>query len=79
MTGNWNKAAASRFSSAINQHINSSGIKIIHRTYKNQPAIHYLNPKTGLNVISHPSGQFWSGWKLDPRQLNHVLTHGGLK
>ena len=79
ITDNWNKAAASKFSSAINRHINSPDIKIIQGTYKNQPVIHYLNSKTGLNVISHPSGNFWSGWKLDSRQLNHVLTHGGLK
>jgi len=78
ITGNWNKAAASKFSSAINQHINSPGIKIIQGTYKNQPAIHYLNPKTGLNVISHPNGQFWSGWKLGSQQLQGVLKNGTL-
>ncbi|MEM0938685.1 MAG: colicin D domain-containing protein [Bacteroidota bacterium] len=78
VTGNWNKAAAGRFNSAINQHINSPGIKIIQGTYHKQPAIHYLNPKTGLNVISRPNGQFWSGWKLSPGQLQNVLQHGGL-
>lgn len=67
-----------RFNSAINQHINSPGIKIIQGTYHKQPAIHYLNPKTGLNVISRPNGQFWSGWKLSPGQLQNVLQHGGL-
>ncbi len=78
VTGNWNKAAAGRFSSAINQHINSSGVKAINGTYHGQPAIHYLNPETGINVISRPNGQFWSGWKLNPEQLRNVLEHGGL-
>ena len=78
VTGNWNKAAASKFSSAINQHINSSGVKIINGTYRGQPAVHYLNPNTGLNVISRPNGQFWSGWKLNTGQLQNVLQHGGL-
>jgi RHS repeat-associated protein len=78
VTGNWNKAAAGKFSSAINQHINSPGVKIIHGTYHRQPAVHYLNPNTGLNVISRPNGQFWSGWKLSPEQLQNVMQHGGL-
>ena len=79
LTGNWNKATASKFSSAINQHINSLGIKIIYGSYRNQPAIHYLNPNTGLNVISRTNGQFWSGWKLTSEQLKHVLKHGNLQ
>jgi len=78
ITDNWNKAAAGKFSSTINQHINSPGIKVIQGTYKNQPAIHYLNPNTGLNVISRPNGQFWSGWKLGPQQLEGVLNNGTL-
>jgi len=78
LSGNWNKTAASKFSSEINQHINSPGIKIIQGTYRNQPAIHYLNPNTGLNVISRPNGQFWSGWKLGPEQLQGVLKDGRL-
>ncbi|MDO6517797.1 colicin D domain-containing protein [Zobellia uliginosa] len=78
VTGSWNKAAAGRFNSAINQHINSAGIKTINGTYRGQSVIHHLNPNTGLNVISNPSGQFISGWKLNPAQLQNVLKHGGL-
>jgi len=76
--GNYNKINAARFSSAINQHINSQDIKVIWGTYHRQPAIHYLNPNTGLNVISTPNGQFWSGWKLSGEQMQNVLKHGGL-
>jgi hypothetical protein len=78
VTGNWNKAAAGRFNSAINQHINSAGVKTINGTYRGQSVIHTVNPNTGLNVISSPSGQFISGWKLNPAQLQNVLKHGGL-
>jgi hypothetical protein len=78
VTGNWNKAAAGRFNSAINQHINSAGVKTINGTYRGQSVIHHINPNTGLNVISSPSGQFISGWKLNPTQLQNVLKHGGL-
>ena len=76
--GNYNKANASKFSSAINQHINSAGVQTIQGTYRGQSVIHYVNPNTGLNVISSPTGQFMSGWKLNPAQLQNVLKHGGL-
>ena len=79
LKGNWNKTAAGKFNSAINQHINSSGVRVINGTYRGQPAIHYLNPSTRLNVISTPQGQFWSGWRLTPTQLRNVVKHGGLK
>lgn len=76
--GNYSKENAVKFGSAIIKHINSSDIKIIKGTYHKQPAIHYLNPNTGLNVIVKPNGQFWSGWKLSSSQLHNVLQHGGL-
>ncbi|MES2930368.1 MAG: colicin D domain-containing protein [Patescibacteria group bacterium] len=57
---------------------NSAGVQAINGTYRGQSVIHYLNPNTGLNVISSPSGQFISGWKLNPVQLKNVLEHGGL-
>jgi len=78
VTGNYSKANASNFSSSINQHINSSSVRIINGTYRGQPVIHYINPNTGLNVISNSSGQFISAWKLNPEQLQNILKHGGL-
>src|SRR5690606_20859124 len=78
VVGNYSKANASKFSSAINQHINSAGVQTINGTYRGQSVIHYVNPNTGLNVISSPTGQFISGWKLNPAQLQNVLKHGGL-
>ena len=76
--GNFSKANVGKFSSAVNQHINSAETHIINGTYRGQAVIHYLNPKTGLNVISSPTGQFISGWKLNPTQLQNVIKHGGL-
>ncbi len=78
VVGNYSKANVGKFSSAINQHINSAGVQTIQGTYRGQSVIHYVNPNTGLNVISSPSGQFISGWKLNPVQLQNVLKHGGL-
>jgi len=76
--GNYSKTNAGKFSAALNQHINSSGVQAINGTYRGQSVVHYLNPNTGLNVISKPSGEFISGWKLNPAQLQNVLSHGGL-
>jgi hypothetical protein len=76
--GNWNKLSAVKFNSAINQHVNSAGVRTIIGTYRGNPVIHYVNPSTGLNVISSSSGEFISGWKLSPAQLENVLKHGGL-
>ncbi len=78
VTGNWNKVTANEFRSAINQHINSQGVQVIQGTYRGQPVIHYLNPKTGLNVISSKSGEFISGWRLNSTQLQNIIKHGGL-
>lgn len=78
VTGNFSKANATRFNSAINQHINSSGVKLIQGTYRGNPVIHHLNPNTGLNVIANPNGTFLSGWRLNSAQLQNVVQHGGL-
>ncbi|WP_312378906.1 MULTISPECIES: colicin D domain-containing protein [unclassified Sphingobacterium] len=71
VVGNYNKVNAAKFSSALNQHINASGTQIIQVAYRNSnnPVTFYLNPKTGLNVIASPSGQFISGAALSPVQV----------
>ena len=78
VTGNYSKSNAVNFCSAINQHINQAGIHVINGTYRKNAVIHHLNPHTGLNVISSPSGEFISGWTLNPQQMQNVLKHGGL-
>lgn len=79
ISGNYSNANASEFCKAINRHINTLETKIINGTYKGLPAIHYLDIRTGLNVITHPNGQFWSGWRLSSEQLKHLFTHGALR
>jgi len=78
VTGNYSKANGVAFSKAIHQHINSPGVRTIQGTYHKQPVAHYLDPSSGLNVMADPAGNFISGWKLNPAQLQNVLTHGGL-
>jgi len=58
--------------------MNKPGVRRIVGTYRSQPAIRYVDPKTGLSVMTHPDGRVWSNWKLNPGQLTNVLTGGGL-
>ncbi len=78
VTGGYSKANASRFSAAMHQHMNASGTQRIVGTYRNAPATHYLDPKTGLNVLSDLDGNFITGFRLGAGQLNDVLTTGRL-
>lgn len=78
VAGNYSKPKAAEFSQAIHEHINSPSVRSIPGTYHKQPVTHYLDPSTGLNVIVDPAGNFVSGWRLSPAQLQNVLKHGGL-
>jgi hypothetical protein len=77
VSGNYHDNGA-KCGSAINEHVNSPDVKVIQGTYCDDPATLYVNPNTGLTVITDPKGNFVSGWKLSPQQLNHVLTNGKL-
>lgn len=76
VVGNYSKANAAKFSSALNQHINASGTQVIQGVYRNasNPVTFYLNPQTGLNVIASPAGQFISGAALSTAQVQGILT-----
>ena len=76
--GNYSKANAAKFSEAIHKHINNPAVKAIKGAYHKKSVTHYLDPKSGLNIIVDSAGNFISGWKLSPAQLLNVLKHGGL-
>jgi hypothetical protein len=78
ITGNPNRENLDKFKDAILNHCGSPNVKVISGTYRGDPVTHYCNENTGVNVISNGDGDFVSGWKLSPRQLEHVLDHGGL-
>lgn len=78
VSGNFNPANAAKFQQAIKKHVADSVTNVIRGTYHGRPVKHYVNPQTGLNVVKDASGQFVSGWKLSPAQLNHVLSGGKL-
>jgi hypothetical protein len=75
---NFNSQNAKAFQNAINNHIGSGKTVKIEGTYRGDPVTHYLDPTTGLNVISDKSGNFISGFKLNPAQLQNVKKRGSL-
>ena len=76
--GNNNFANQQKFREAINAHVDSPGTDRIEGTYRGQDVVHYVDPTTGLNVVTTPDGKFVSAWKLSEAQLWHVLDSGNL-
>jgi hypothetical protein len=80
ITGNWNKVNAAKFEQAIRDHVANPAVKVIEGTFNKLPGqrvTHFLDPKTGVNVI-RKSGDFHSVWKLGPEQKWNVLNRGSL-
>lgn len=59
-------------------HLDAPGTQQIKGTFRGQPVLHNVDPKTGLNVMTKPNGEFISGWKLSNDQLSNVLSRGSL-
>lgn len=78
VSGNYNPANARQFEQAIKSHTTNPGTQVIKGTYRGQKAIHLYNPKTGLNVITQPNGNFVSGWKLSPKQTTTLFRRKSL-
>lgn len=78
VVGNANKAKLVEFEIAVKKHMAAPGTKLIEGPYRGNPATHFVDPNTGLNVIRDSSGNFLSGWKLNPQQLLHVIKSGKL-
>jgi Colicin D len=78
VTGTPNKANLQAFDNAIQGHIRSPGTQKVVGTYRGSPANIYVDPTTGLAVVTDVGANFISGWKLSAQQLWHVLNGGRL-
>lgn len=76
--GNWSSAAGQAFQQAIQNHVRSAGTLAIRGTFRGNPVTHFFNPSTGLNVIRNAQGAFQSGWRLNAKQIEHLLRTGAL-
>ncbi|MBF9319420.1 YIP1 family protein [Mycobacteroides chelonae] len=80
VTGNYNTQNAQLFQKAVEDFMANPSTIHIDGFYRRgeSPAILSVNPTTGLTAVLHPNGEFWTGWKLGPDQLAHVLQEGAL-
>jgi hypothetical protein len=76
--GRWSPENGRRYEAAIRRHVASGETRRVIGTYRGDPVIHYVDERTGIDVITTRSGRYISGWKLNPRQLQNVLTRGAL-
>jgi titin len=65
--------------SRLVDHIDSPDTTMIEGTYRGAPAIHYIDPATGLNVFTTPEGGVWGAWQLSPAQIENVVLRGSLR
>lgn len=74
--GNYSKANAGRFAEAIKAHVKRKSTEVISGSYRGNPARIFSDRNTGLTVITKPSGEFVSGWRLTTVKLGHLLSTG---
>jgi hypothetical protein len=48
-------------------------------SYRREPAIHYLDPQSGLNLFTTAEGGFWGAWRLSRVQIENVVRSGSLR
>jgi hypothetical protein len=67
-----------KFENALKAVVDDPTTMHIQGAYRGQPAILNYNPGSGVCVIQSPDGQFISGFKLSPGQVQNVLGRGSL-
>ncbi|WP_428342353.1 colicin D domain-containing protein [Mycobacterium sp.] len=72
------RAGFDKFENALKAVVDDPSTVHIQGTYRGQPAILNYNPDSGVCVIQSPGGQFVSGFKLSPGQVQNVLGRGSL-
>jgi hypothetical protein len=78
IVGNANNNTLSALGAAIQAHVSAAGTRVIKGTYRSSPVTHFVDPRSGLNVIQDAAGNLLSGWRLNSQQLENVLTRGSL-
>jgi hypothetical protein len=70
---NYNKANAELFKKILIDHVKNPVTQGIKGTYRGNIRVnHYFNPQTGINVMTHPNGEFLSSWRLSEKQIYNL-------
>ncbi|MEV5544085.1 colicin D domain-containing protein [Saccharopolyspora shandongensis] len=72
------KEAFDEFENAIRDFTQRPDLERMSGTYRGDPVLFQVDKNTGLFVMQKPTGEFLSGWRLNPDQLTNVLTRGKL-
>lgn len=73
--GNWNKANASAYQNAIQNHINNVS-DIFKSTYRGEQVYVYINQTSGLGAYVDMSGNYIGGWKFTAEQILFHIQNG---
>jgi len=76
--GNLNPQKMLEYKDVIARHINDPNVLRIQGSYRGDSVVHYFNKKTGVNVMTKSSGEFISGWKLNEKQIENIISRGSL-
>jgi hypothetical protein len=72
------KAGFDEFEQAVRRHVDDPATLHIDGTYRGDPVILNFNPNDDIVVIQKPTGEFVSGWRLQPEQAMNVMQRGSL-
>jgi hypothetical protein len=78
ITGNWNKTNGEEFKKALQNHIDNAPQQISGTYRWKTPVTHHFDPDTNLWVAVDVDDKFVAGWKLNPVQVNDLLTKGNI-
>ena len=73
--GNWNKANASAYQNAIQNHINNAS-DIFKSTYRGEQVYVYINQTSGLGAYVDMYGNYIGGWKFTAEQILFHIQNG---
>ena len=79
ISGNRNTANLKSYVAAMKTHMVDPDTKIFRFNYRSQgAAVGFINPGSGLMVMLHADGTFWSGWSLADPQFTDIVDNGHL-
>lgn len=78
ITGSQSNRTLAQFQQAIMAHMEAVPRGIPGKFRQTVEVVHFTDPRTGLNVMLRPNGEFFGAWKLNPLQLQNVLSRSSL-
>jgi Colicin D len=78
LDGDWNKSRGLEVLRALREHLSGTETTVILGRYRGEKVVHFLDPSTGVNVVTSQDGKFIGVWTLNDEQLESVRKNGRL-